>query len=54
MDVSSNRMNDTFWILAVGSAPSAFGETERSFAETFAEYGQPANSNYEGRQERKC
>ena len=41
-------MNDTIWILAVGSAPSAFGETERSFAETFAEYGQPANSNHEG------
>ena len=40
---------DSRHILAVAAAPSAFGETRESVEQTFAGYGQHAQSNYEGR-----
>lgn len=40
---------DSRHILAVVSAPHAFGETEESLAETFRKYGQSHRSNFEGK-----
>ena len=40
---------DSRHILAVASAPHAFGETEKSLTETFREYGQSHKSNFEGK-----
>lgn len=40
---------DSRHILAVASAPSAFGETVQSMQETFEPYGQDIHSNFEGK-----